>query len=233
MKKIGIILCLLALLILPGCGAMQTLLQGENKASTWVGSLDPASKDDPVAPANSGVTTVALYFADVTGQYLVKEERSLPKTAGIARETVTQWLKGPMVKNNNVQAAVSPSTSLLDIGIKEGVATIDLSKEFLLAYGNTAKELSVYGLVNTLTQFPTVKEVKLRIEGKVVPKVGDVDTTHLAYRADLLKTVPAAGTGGQTDLSLGSDGKTGPDNNSALTPSPSKVNLFGGTSDST
>lgn len=227
---------LLSALVLSGCGTLQTLVQKDGKTSPladWIGGTSQEANIPATSNLGDG-KAISLYFPDSTGKALIKEERTLPKTLSLARETVNQWLRGPAVQGNT-QAAVDPKTTLIDIAVKDGVATVDLSREFTQAYGKISQEVAVYGLVNTLTQFPTVREVKLRIEGKALTKLGTLDLTKLSYRESLVKgssvnsnasagsgaslpVVPATGKG--TD----SQGKQG--SNSVLPDSPSSINLF-------
>lgn len=198
-----------------GCGTLETLLKKDAPATTlgqWVGG-----KTDPL-PENADGKTVTLYFADATGKYLVKEERTLPKTVSIARETVTQWLKGPAAKDGIRQPAVAPGTALLDIAVKDNVVIVDLSKEFLQQNPKVSPEITVYGLANTLTQFPTIKEVRVRVEGKTLNSFGGIDITHLGNKAGLVKG-NAAGIKNSTDNVQNSSGN-------ALSDSPSSINLF-------
>jgi len=206
---LSLVLAVLTVGLLSGCSTLGTLLQKEPAATdAWVGETN--GNNGAAQPGGTDGRTVTLYFADSTGKYLVKEERTIPRTLSLARETVNQWLKGPATKNSGVQPAVAPTVALLDIAIKDNVATIDLSKEFLQPYGKVAPEVAVYGLANTVTQFPTVKEVRLRIEGKNVTKVGNVDVSHLTYKGSLVKEEPAKVSTGNT----------------ALPSSPSSINLF-------
>lgn len=228
-----------SMLVLSGCGTLQTLVQKDGGASPladWIGGTGQSQETSIPATSNLGDgKAVGLYFPDSTGKALVKEERTIPKTLSLARETVNQWLRGPAVQGNT-QAAVDPKTTLIDIAVKDGVATVDLSREFTQVYGKVSQEVAVYGLVNTLTQFPTVKQVKLRIEGKALTKLGTLDVTKLSYREGLVKgstgnsntpsgagaslpVLPASGVG------AGRQSNQGP-NNTVLPDSPSSINLF-------
>lgn len=219
--------------VLTGCGTLQTLVQKDGETSPlsqWIGG-----KDQQAVPAITNLgdgKAVNLYFPDSTGKFLVKEERTLPKTLSLARETINQWIKGPTGKGN-VQAAVAPATTLLDISVKDGVATVDLSKEFIQPVSKVSQEVSIYGLVNTLTQFPTVHEVRLRIEGKPLTKLGNLDLSHLSYKDGLVKDSSEAknqGTGNSksTPSTGGSTGTTGTGSNNVPlgTDSPSSLNVF-------
>jgi Spore germination protein len=205
-----------------GCGTLDTLLQKNNVQETvgkWIGE-EAANAPVQVNPPEG--KTVSLYFADSSGKYLIREERKLPKTLSLARETVVEWLKGPAGEDNSSQPLVSPATTLLDISLKDGIATIDLSKEFLNPYQKITPELEIYGLVNTLTQFSTVKEVCLRIEGKILNKLGDIDTTHLVNKPELIKDLTEVSSVSKSSGSAVQDKSK----STTISDSPSKINLF-------
>ncbi|MDD2234307.1 MAG: GerMN domain-containing protein [Desulfitobacteriaceae bacterium] len=202
---------LLSGFLVGGCGTLDALLQKNNVQETignWIGE-ETSNAPEQVNQAEG--KTVTLYFADSSGKYLIEEERMLPKTLSVARETVIEWLKGPAVKDNSSQTLVSPSTSLIDISIKDGVATVDLSKEFLKPYQQITPELEIYGLVNTLTQFSTVREVCLRIEGKTLNKLGNIETRHLVKKPELIKNLTEVGSASGSNT---------------ISDSPSSINLF-------
>jgi spore germination protein GerM len=187
-----------------------------------------AIPDATTATTSAETKTVVLYFADSTGKYLVKEQRILPKTVSLARETVTQWLKGPAETGTTVQASVPTNTVLLDIAIKENVVVVDLSKEFLQPNAKVSPEVALYGLVNTLTQFATIKQVQIRIEGKPLIKYGTIDATMLINKASLVKGSTATTSTPIIPSSNTGLGDTASDNTSnvVLPDSPSSINLF-------
>jgi hypothetical protein len=223
---------LFSLIFIAGCGTLETLVNKDG-ATTSFGDFIGGNKST-VLPATTTVSTsadaksIVLYFADKTGKYLVKEQRLLPQTASVARETVTQWLKGPAVKGTTLQASVPTTTVLYDIAIKENVAIVDLSKEFLQPNSKVSPEVALYGLVNTLTQFATVKQVQIRIEGKPLLKYGTIDATKLINKASLIKAAAASTTNPIVPSTNTGLGVTAPGNtsNGALPNSPSSINLF-------
>lgn len=242
---VALLSLVLILAFIPGCSALDTMLQKDGNAKSvlgdWIGS-----GTKPSSPQGQNLTgenkTIVLYFADSTGKYLVPEERTIPKTLSLARETVTQWLRGPAVKENSVQAAASPATTLLDISVKDGVAIVDLSKEFSQPYAKISPEVTLYGLANTLTQFPTIKEIKLRVEGKPFLRLGSVDASNLAYKGSLVKnSLPAAAPAAAVPKSPSANGSAGVGSggnstdgsslgrgstNGDTPASPSSINLF-------
>jgi len=226
---------ILGLVLLAGCGTLETLVNKDGN-STSIGDLIGGGGDKTASlPAATTVTpsataadskAITLYFADSSGKYLVKEERMLPKTVSLARETVTQWLKGPAVTGAAEQACVSTATVLLDIALKENVAIVDLNKEFLKPNAKVSPEIALYGLVDTLTQFTTIKQVQIRIEGSPLTKYGAIDATKLVYKASLIKGTAATNPilPGTSSSGLSTPGKTS-DGSTSRT-SPSSINLF-------
>ncbi|MDI6813134.1 MAG: GerMN domain-containing protein [Desulfitobacteriaceae bacterium] len=215
------------LALIPGCGALDTMLQKDGNAKSvlgeWIGNTSKSSSPQGQNPTGES-KTIVLYFADSTGKYLIAEERTIPKTLSLARETVTQWLRGPAVKGTSVQSAVSPSTTLLDIAVKDGIATVDLSKDFSQPYAKVSPEVTLYGLVNTLTQFPTIKEVKFRVEGKPLQKLGAVDAGNLTYKGGLIKS--GSPTTAQPKSPSASDTTGTTTGGNPVPASPSSINLF-------
>lgn len=208
---------------LAGCGTLETLVKKEGEAtplSQWIGN-------EQTVPATTNLgdgKAVSLYFPDSTGKALIKEERTLPKTLSVARETINEWLKGPA--QGKGQAAVIPATTLRDIAIKDGVATVDLSKEFTEPVNKVSQEVAVFGLVNTLTQFPTVHEVKIRVEGKPLTKLGNVDLSKLSYKESLVKNTPESAQKGNSQGTGTNSDKPIKDESSKKKDSPSSINLF-------
>jgi len=223
---------LFSLIFIAGCGTLETLVNKDGKATSlgdFIGGNNstvlPAVT--PVSPS-ADARSIALYFADSTGKYLVKEQRLLPKTVSVARETVNQWLKGPAIAGTNLQALVPTTTMLLDIAIKESLVIVDLSKEFLQPSSKVSPEVALYGLVNTLTQFSTIKQVQIRIEGKPLLKYGAIDATVLQSKASLIKTASSTTTAPIVPSTNTGLGVTAPGSisNGALPNSPSSINLF-------
>jgi len=127
-------------------------------------------------------TTVVLYFANEEGQ-LVAEQREIPKVVGIARETIRELILGP--ENGMLDPTIPAGTTLLDIDVNEGLCTVDFSKELIIGHsgGSGSEYLTVYSIVNTLTQFGTIQEVQLRVEGKIVETIAG----HVGVDAPLVR----------------------------------------------
>lgn len=76
-------------------------------------------------------------------------------------------------KNNN---ALPAATKVLGLNIKDGIASVNFSKEFLAkGQGEYNQTMLVYGVVNTLTEFSSIKKVQFLVEGKKVEVLGQMD----------------------------------------------------------
>lgn len=138
-----------------------------------------------VAQSNGEEMTVQLYFASSDGKNLVKQEKKIPKTEGIARATIENLLLGPD-EASDLKSAVPSGTELLDINIKldEKLCIIDLSTEFSENATAAAADLAVYAIVDTLCQFETVEKVEIRVEGENVSSVGGNIDLRKSVKAD-------------------------------------------------
>lgn len=126
---------------------------------------------------------VSLYFADSSGNKLIVEERDIVKVEGIARKTMEELLKGPA----NVESVqVFPDgTRLRDINIKpDGLCIVDLSAEACGVINKEQERLMIYGIANTLSQFPGVKEISFMIDGAMVDSIGGYIDLSSPIQAD-------------------------------------------------
>ena len=106
---IGVVL--LSLILMTGCGTLETLIKKDGTTTPladWIGSSGDKEATLPATTTAGEGRVIALYFPDMSGRYLLKEERILPKTLSLARETVNQWLKGPTM-TETMQSSVSRS----------------------------------------------------------------------------------------------------------------------------
>jgi|LSQX01.2.fsa_nt_gb hypothetical protein len=118
--------------------------------------------------------TVNLYFAGSNAENLEIEERKLNVIDGaIARAVVEALIDGPTQK---LFATIPKDTRLLNIYILEGVAYVDFSQEFISNHsgGSAGEIMTLYSIVNTLTDFDTINSVQILIEGKKGETLGNI-----------------------------------------------------------
>lgn len=178
MKRAALILTVLLVLCITfsGCGLLDKVRQDFNNDKNVAEENNLFEEPTVIFETPEDTTTmtneinrITLYFTDPVENKLVAEEREIPKVIGIARATMEELIKGPL--GSDLEATLPASTRLLDINVREdGLAIVDFSGELIknLPASATAEELAVYSIVNTLTQFPTVQEVEMRIDGRNV-----------------------------------------------------------------
>lgn len=117
---------------------------------------------------------VKLYFPDNNAEKLDLEQRNLDViNGGIARAAVEALIAGP---TNDLVGAIPSGTQLLNIYVLEETAYVDFSQEFISNHsGGSAGELmTLYSIVNTLTEFDTIKSVQILVEGKKGETLGNI-----------------------------------------------------------
>jgi len=82
--------------------------------------------------------------------------------------------------NNIYHLPIPKGTKILNISVKNNIAYIDFSDELRKNHpgGSLGEMLTVYSIVDTLTEFPEIKKVQILISGAVVETlVGHMDLT--------------------------------------------------------
>jgi len=120
---------------------------------------------------------VRTYYAlggGVGVEGLVPTLREVPRTAGVARAAMAALLDDGPITDAYVQisSAIPAGTRLLGVSVRDGVATVNLSRAFESGGGSASMSYRLGQVVYTLTQFPTVKSVLFQVEGKPVTTFG-------------------------------------------------------------
>lgn len=95
------------------------------------------------------------------------------------------------------QGTASPfpkGTQLLNLNLKEGVATLDFSKEFnaLANSGDSVESMAQKSLCATLAKFPEVQRMRVTVEGKPFDSQNTDWSTPFPVRSSV-KTTPSGG----------------------------------------
>lgn len=113
---------------------------------------------------------LTLYFA--VGDYaaLAAETREVTISQNETAEMkiMKELIKGPQKKN--YQKTIPAETKILSVETKDGVCFVNLSQDFISKNlgGISAQTLSVYSIVNSLTELEMVDKVQFLIEGQKV-----------------------------------------------------------------
>ncbi|MGI5971110.1 MAG: GerMN domain-containing protein [Oscillospiraceae bacterium] len=133
----------------------------EDKGET---TAEPTSKP---APEEEQTMEITVYYLkdDGSEMYLVKEVHTVEKTEAVARAALKELISGTPLTEGAVKV-LPADTEILGINIKDGLATVDFSREVLNAnVGSSGESLGILSIVNTLTEFPTIEKVQFTVEG--------------------------------------------------------------------
>ncbi|MEA2086810.1 MAG: GerMN domain-containing protein [Candidatus Caldatribacteriota bacterium] len=119
---------------------------------------------------------VNLYFSDSQAMYLVAEKRKLSQVPSLARQAVVELIKGP--ESSELYPTIPEGTQVNEVYIADDIVYIDLSEEIFKNHpgGSSGELMTVYSIVNTLTEIPPIKGVQILVEGNEMKSlVGHID----------------------------------------------------------
>lgn len=136
----------------------------EDGAAVKDGAAEETKQDGKEAVETTVQTE--LYLIDKNG-YVVSQTMELPRKEGLAKQALEYLVANGPVEEMlpNGFRAVLPADTQLSVNIKDGVATVDFSKEFK-NYKKEDEKRILEAVTWTLTQFDTVKKVKLQLNGE-------------------------------------------------------------------
>ena len=174
MKKIiSIILVVASIIMFSGCSVLQKLgLQKEPEdelrpvSSIIIGETEASKLTDK--------TPLRLYFANEDNTKLKLEIRYVDSTdikdstSNMATAIVNELIKGPSDERLFKRTVPAEAKLLSPVSIKNKVATVDFSKEFKTKHpgGKDAEKMTIYSIVNSLTELEEIEKVRFLIEGK-------------------------------------------------------------------
>lgn len=163
------------------------------------GVADNGGGDGLLTTVTSGTTVardtmkVNVYFS--RGEEVCAAVRVIPRTQATGAAAMKALLAGPTAEEKamGMTSSIPEGTTLLGVDIANGVATVDLSKEYGSAGGNFSMIMRLAEVVFTLTQFPTVEGVELKLDGEAVDVFGEEGfmLAHPMSRADYEDLSPA------------------------------------------
>ena len=114
-------------------------------------------------------TIVSLYYKNKDTKELMPEGRVIDSKELLEnpyKKLVELLIEAP--KNDKLESAIPEGTKVNNAKIEGDIVYIDLSKEFIEnhAGGQEEESLTIYSIVNTLTELTEVNSIKILIDGK-------------------------------------------------------------------
>ncbi len=126
--------------------------------------------DAEISPEPTNYETVKLYFSnkDATGLAVEEREIEVNPNQPLEKYVMEQLIAGPQTPD--LYATIPAETKIRDIKTVDGICYVDLSNEFVSKHngGSTGEILTVYSIVNSLTELDYINRVQFLIEGKKV-----------------------------------------------------------------
>jgi hypothetical protein len=117
-------------------------------------------------------TMIKVYFS--RNEKVCAATRVVPRTQQVGAAAMRALLEGPTTdeKQAGMVSSVPEGTTFLGLNVENGVATVDLSKEYESGGGSMSMFMRLAEVVFTLTQFPTVEGVNFKLDGQPIEVLG-------------------------------------------------------------
>lgn len=156
---------------IPGVDKVRIMVEGKaliGPSGEAFGDMQPAALDDIGEPVSGEMETLTVYFGNSNADKVVAEKHEAAVNQGdsLEKAIILELMKGP--ESKDLQAVIPEGARLLSVETKDGVCTLDFSKEFVdNSPGGTAGEaMTLNSIVNSLTELSSVKKVQFLIEGE-------------------------------------------------------------------
>lgn len=132
---------------------------------------------------------VKLYFPSQTGRLLVPVTRAVFSNADVST-AILELAKGPK-SDSGLERALPEDCGIKSVVMKDGVVTVNFSKEFKQAMEETdGGKQAVRAILFTCSQFPGVKKVEVLIDGEKPALPEDAQSTFINDEQEVIAQYP-------------------------------------------
>ena len=110
--------------------------------------------------------TLLLYFADESGTKLVTESRDVfyDLNTSMERLIVDELMKGPI--STGLKATIPSDTKVVSVTMNEGICYVNFDEGFLNTLPDVQDSITIYSIVDSLSELPSISRVQILINGK-------------------------------------------------------------------
>ncbi|MBR6525417.1 MAG: GerMN domain-containing protein [Clostridia bacterium] len=159
---------------------------GSDVSGVFKGGSVNFESTDTVPTAGAG--TVQLYFPSSSGRMLVPVTRTVYSPAD-ETTAILELIKGPK-PDSGLDAALPDTLGVKSVTQKDGVVTVDFTKEFAAVMEQDTAQLALNAVLYTLRQFPDVKDIQFQVEGKPFAAPQEVKATSLNLSSEIISYYP-------------------------------------------
>ncbi len=115
---------------------------------------------------------ITLYFTDKTGKKLIECDREVVCSSTVSSErlVLSQLIDGPV--EEGLYPTLSEDLNIISINLSDGICYVNFDSKYSNNSLNVSSEISLYSIVNTLTELSTVNKVQVLVDGKTVSDLG-------------------------------------------------------------
>jgi germination protein M len=160
--------------MLSGCGILQKMGLQKDANEDELRPVSSIVLNEEDAGKLSDKTPIKLYFANEDNTKLKMEIRYIDSaeaqksTSHLASLIINELIKGPSDESSFKRTIPAEAKLRTPVSISDKVATVDMSKEFKTKHpgGKNAEKMTIYSIVNSLTELEGIEKVKFTIAGK-------------------------------------------------------------------
>lgn len=188
MRRLACALVALAALA-PACAQRGVALVPGSELPEDVYHSPPPTPTETVEPEFPGRSGRIYLVRD--GRLAAVRRRHLPPAPSLTEALLQGLLNGP--RGTEADTEIPPGTTLLDVAVAGGVATVDLSAEFEAGAPGPSLGLRAAQVVYTLFEDPKIRAVLFRVEGEATGVVGGDQRVHhgLVTKKDYARFAPS------------------------------------------
>lgn len=162
-KKLFIIIVAILILVIIGVGGYLLI---KNNSQPTENEIQP---EEEITDEQMRQTIVTLYYKNKETKELMPEGRMIDSKELLSDPYTTLielLIEAP--KSENLQSVIPEGTRVIKAELKGDILYLDLSKEFIDNHegGEEAENLTIYSIVNTVTELNEVNSVKILINGR-------------------------------------------------------------------
>ncbi len=163
---------------IPGITNISFLVTGDPLTDETGTPVGPMTADSFIDNAGKEISTyeqatLRLYFADAGGEKLVKTSRDVVYNSNISLEKLVleELIKGPE-EGAVYGPTINPETKVISVSVKDGTCYVNFSEQFLKQPYTVKSDVTIYSIVNSLSELPNINKVQLSVNG-------ETNTTYL------------------------------------------------------
>lgn len=129
--------------------------------------------------------SITLYFSSADGQSLVAEEREITRdiNTSLERLVIEELLEGPV--GDTLLGTIPQETKIINITVDDSVCYVNFNETFLNGIPEEADYITIYSIVNSLSELSNINKVQILINGSWEAKFKDSISLNTVFDRNL------------------------------------------------